>query len=739
MSRFTDYTVMTSPSGTDVLPIVDVDDTTMSPQGTSKQITVTDLLALASGGVTSFNSRSGAVAPASGDYTAAQVGADAAGSATAAQAASLQKTQNLADLANAATARANLGLGTAATQASSAFDAAGAATAAQANAEAASVPLSDIGAANGVAQLDSGSRLPSAQLPAAITAAGIQSATLPARLVGGMTLGPPASGTWNLLDTVIDSSGNIWICTIPGTPGSWMQVVPSPPGYFYPENFGARGDGALFEDAAMTAANSTLTLATSRPFTPAWVGRFALVWNAVAGTYLFAQITGYTSASQVTLSVSASNTVTASGCFIASDDTSAWQQAISAAQAWSLEGNGKIGRVIGQARMYGIAGMRTTGGATAGNMQLALAPVSATSGQKSQVELFGAGMAQLPHWTQPQPPQSGTILVGMRTDGSLDNSNGPATVIGGPVNGFGPNQTFSNQHVRVNGLTIMFPTSSGAYGGIDLYGVGQASVDSFSYLPLAVVPAGTAWPQISAVFGNLPGYTVGLRMPSSANNAVADIQEYTCYFAQVALVGNEHMTARSIKTVYNGFGLVPMNSGGGPASTHGMQVSYWTCENTNFPVASLAAGYFSLGLATSVNVAHLSVESYTAIVSDAANALQGTITFDDLSAPGAYYSGSRYANAHMGIKLIAANKTCGAITSPDQPVAGGGTAWNNYYYGDAWIEANVAGGTFTSLAIDGVTQPGAAGQSSYRFFVPSGHSYTPVLSAGTVTHTVTIA
>lgn len=83
-SKITALTALTSVQADDVLPVADVHDTTQASSGTTKKIAVSDL-----------------------------------------QAGLLKASSNLSDLGNAGTARTNLGLGTAATQASSAFDTAG--------------------------------------------------------------------------------------------------------------------------------------------------------------------------------------------------------------------------------------------------------------------------------------------------------------------------------------------------------------------------------------------------------------------------------------------------------------------------------------------------------------------------------------------------------------------------------------------------------------------------------------
>jgi hypothetical protein len=44
------------------------------------------------------------------------------------------------------------------------------------------------------------------------------------RLMGSTTSGAPTTGTFSLADIVVDQTGQIWICTAAGTPGTWVAV-----------------------------------------------------------------------------------------------------------------------------------------------------------------------------------------------------------------------------------------------------------------------------------------------------------------------------------------------------------------------------------------------------------------------------------------------------------------------------------------------------------------------------------
>lgn len=147
--------------------------------------------------------------------TIAATDAQAALAEVASEAA--QKSANLSDLANAGTARTNLGLGTAATQASTAFDAAGAAAAVL------GMPL------------------------------GLTGATQATRYVGATASGAPASGTFAIGDFIIDRTGAVYICTVAGSPGTWVTpstTVRGLPGAF-PES------GSFFQPPLVTGNGTT--------------------------------------------------------------------------------------------------------------------------------------------------------------------------------------------------------------------------------------------------------------------------------------------------------------------------------------------------------------------------------------------------------------------------------------------------------------------------------------------------
>src|ERR1035437_458150 len=58
----------------------------------------------------------------------------------------------------------------------------------------------------------------------AIAVSGITGAPQVARIVGATVSGHPTTGTFAVDDIVIDQSGKLFICSVAGTPGTWVQV-----------------------------------------------------------------------------------------------------------------------------------------------------------------------------------------------------------------------------------------------------------------------------------------------------------------------------------------------------------------------------------------------------------------------------------------------------------------------------------------------------------------------------------
>jgi len=92
----------------------------------------------------------------------------------------------------------------------------------------------------------SGTVVPGSSDYLAVPTGGLTGATAATRYVGGTTSGAPVSGTFVVGDYIIDQTGTIYICTVAGTPGTWVQTKA----------------GSLSGTLAVTAGGTGLTATT---------------------------------------------------------------------------------------------------------------------------------------------------------------------------------------------------------------------------------------------------------------------------------------------------------------------------------------------------------------------------------------------------------------------------------------------------------------------------------------------
>ena len=499
-----------------------------------------------------------------------------------------------------------------------------------------------------------------------------------------------------------------------------MATIPSPFGgssqaayQFTPEQYGAKGNGTVVTDAVMTSGSSTLTCATSAPFKAGDVGKSILVSTA-AGAYahLGTTISGYTSATQVTLAGSATANTGGSGGFGAimyygTDDTAAIQSAINAAVTYA-QAHGGYAEVVFGNKVYIAGAGFTLGGSTLGNFQIQLPIIAAATGVQVTLALRGPQQtAPLMHWLQTVPSYSGAIIASTRTDGTNDATFGPSCVIGGPVSTYGGEPgTFSNCVCRFEGLGVLTPYN-GTMSGIDTFGMVEAHFTGVSAMTAAVVPTTSApVPSLSSpthiTVGG--GYTYGLRWPAAGNQTV-------CFGTQISTEGycygfgvSEWTHIQDGHSMY-GIGGIGVYSGNAVSMVHNAVIDWLQAENCTNAIIQVDNGIKRI-------LAVIGTEGISAAnhIFDPSNLLYGEITF---MAQGSSGTVNNFANSH-GLNLRLLNKMTppGALGPPAVPATG--VTYVNYYGRDALVA---------------VTSGGAA-VSAVNLVTPGGVTITTGLSLG---------
>lgn len=510
--------------------------------------------------------------------------------------------------------------------------------------------------------------------------------------------------------------------------------------------YSAKGDGKVITDATISISSLSTLTSASAGFTSADTGKVIVVTQAggTAHSVLATTIT-YVSATTVTLASPATSAVAGVGAVYGTDDSAAIQAAYDAAVAYAEAHLIQAAEVYHPPAYYMVARAPVTGGLTLGNSQLTLAAVTASTGNHVVLVLTGVTdvTAGPEHWLQTTQTAPGSVLVCASTSGTYSATYGPSCMIGGPVSGYGGGGgTFSNMQLVVDGLTCLVPYTT-TIGGLNLYGLGQAYVKSFSVMPMAVVPSGSPWPQISN--GGPPDnqYPAGLIMPATGNNDMADIGRYTCFGQYIGWSGADHLNWQVIRTIFCNVGWLPAVPSGNQA--HAASGVSWSCEETTSPIACIEgavtwAGY-QLGGYASINIAALGLETFsTFIVSGDSNGrLTGVIWFEWLrnvaQSTSQPYNSSPLAD-HLSVQLLAIECNPGPVASPPGPPSST-AAWLNGYYHPVEVTLSVSGGTISALLVDSVAELLPAGCVLYKFAVPAGHSYTPTYT-GTPTHTVKV-
>lgn len=490
------------------------------------------------------------------------------------------------------------------------------------------------------------------------------------------------------------------------------HVHPLQPWQFWLPAYGAKGDGKMVHDGAMTATSAVLTCATSTPFHNTDIGKWVLVRGAAASgvTTLVAQITGFTDAGHVTLSVAASTTISNTVVIFASDDTAAIQAAVNAANTFAQASAFGMSEVTGPPAIYGVFGPLVTGGSTLGNSQITL-PIPATTVNKVTLSFrtYEATTAATgAHWQQLVPQATGMTFVsggvfGNATlQGNSVSANGNPCVIGGPTqpNHYGDsNLVFSNMNVVLDCITIITPFSANGwnYCGADFSGLSQATIRDVNITVSTVYASG----DFNSASLLAAGLSKGLLMPANGNNDLNDIQNLSIWGGYTwGLFATEHTVTRNARLLYcwSAFTAVG-NYFNSVSAGHAIYADQLSVEGCIYNVYVLGQG--ASGIGPYIDIVQMDTESAAPRLRDdlsgALATAQGTIKLTGL-----YTASTIQTDEPTTLAIINGQQPPGPAAALSYTLS---TAFMNTYW--RWATVTLAGGTVTAVKI-GATMGGAS-------------------------------
>ena len=485
---------------------------------------------------------------------------------------------------------------------------------------------------------------------------------------------------------------------------------------FHPEAYGAKGDGLIVADGAMTSGTATLTCATSAPFLVTDVGKSILVeaaGSAAGNATLVATITGFTSASVVTLSANALATVSGSYAVYGTDDTTAINSAVQAATAYALAG--PLEAVIQfLPKCYMVAGPLIQGNASwgPGNAQIPF-PFRSMALPKITLTFLGIPDTTQIHFglNTGSPVISGAALISCSTTLGTNNVTfGPASVLGGYTHQQGAGDSvFSNFRPIFQGITVVVPYN-GTYAAVDCYGCIGMVIRSLACMAFAR-PTYMTNPTSNISAGNQ--WTFGLRTPTTSSDADVFIDNYAGTGFGAGLVLGEHIHASRGFCIYNVIGIQCYSTTTGSAMLHATQLCYWCCEANNVQLGILGTDTMRLKILTFDVDGGASSSPFT--ISDASSQIQGEVHLRGNTSTYTFNGGM------AKLRVIDSDRVTGHVASPSVPATTVAYT-NNVFLRDAAVTIVSGASTVSAITIDGTATGAtlATGGASTTVIVPSG-------------------